>query len=582
MSRLRRCALSSLVLLGCVSLLQAAPPADPMRLVPDAANAVIKIENPRRIVDAVARLPYLAQLRELEAVKEALASTNLRLFEQFLAYYERDLGMDRLEILDKLSGGGVLLSIKYGSPPVVLLVIQSTDEVFLAKFAQTVQRLAESEIKRLEGKEPLVKEQHRGLTTFHVGKDAHAAVLGSALVFSNKREGLNAAVDLHLDGAQKSLLNHKGPTTARKLLPKDPLLWAWFDLEPVLQNPEAQKVFKLPRNDVNQTVLVGSYLDTVGRSSFVSVGVYQEADGFRTTIRLPGGRAGVHEALTTHVPPLGQVGSRPLLEPHDVLFSTSYYFDIAAFWHQRTKLFNETIVKEFEKQDKNPGITTVLGGNRLSQVFDQTGTYHRFVAAHQGKSGYRTRPTQNIPAFAFVLETREPEKFNRTMNFVLRVSGLAAATQFKAKLVEEDCGDQKLIGFRFKEGEDLGRDQNNVRFNFSPCFALVGNQFVACSTMELGRELVDILQREAKDRDQRSSKAVSQTQFYARGGATLLKEIEDTLFAQTSLDQALTPDLAQRQVELLIDLVRRLGVLRLESTWHPQSFQFDVQWKLGS
>lgn len=581
MSRLRRCALSLACLLACNSLLRAAPP-DPLRLVPDVANAVIKIENPRRIVDAVLQLPYLAQVRELEGVKEALASTNLRLFEQFLSYYERDLGVDRLEMLDKLGGGGVLLAIKYGDPAPVLFIVQSTDEAFLAKFAQTVQRLAETEIKRLDGKEPLVRERYRDTATIRFGKDLHAALLGSALAVANKKEALTAAIDLHLDGPNKSMLRHKGPTAARKLLPKDPLVWGWFDLEPVHKNPEVEKAFKLPRNDVNQTVLLGTYLDTIGRSPFVSVGVYRDAQGFRTTIRLPGGRDGVHEALTTHVPPVGQPGSRPLLEPHDVLFSTSYYFDIAAFWHNRTRLFNETVVKEFEKNEKNPGATAFLGGNRLSNVFDQGGAYHRFVAAHQGKSGYNRRPTQNIPAFAFVLETRDPEKFTRTMNFVLRVSALATATQFKAKLVEEDCGDYKLIGFRFKEGEDLGRDRDNFRFNFSPCFAMVGNQFLACSTMELGRELVDVLQQEAKDRDQRSSKAVSQTQFYARGGAALLKEFEDVLFAQTSLGQALPPDIAQRQVDLILDLVRRLGVVRLETVWNPKSFQFDVQWKLGN
>ena len=42
-------------------------------------------------------------------------------------------------------------------------------------------------------------------------------------------------------------------------------------------------------------------------------------------------------------------------------------------------------------------------------------------------------------------------------------------------------------------------DVNDLRFNFSPCFCRVGNQYVVSSTLELCRELIDMLVKEQKD-----------------------------------------------------------------------------------
>ncbi|HEV3258750.1 MAG TPA: hypothetical protein VG013_17905 [Gemmataceae bacterium] len=64
--------------------------------------------------------------------------------------------------------------------------------------------------------------------------------------------------------------------------------------------------------------------------------------------------------------------------------------------------------------------------------------------------------------------------------------------------MEETHGDFKIIGYRFPEDASLPADVNNIRFNFSPCFVTVGDQFVACSTLELGHQLVDLLYREMK------------------------------------------------------------------------------------
>src|SRR5262249_47230454 len=141
-----------------------------------------------------------------------------------------------------------------------------------------------------------------------------------------------------------------------------------------------------------------------------------------------------------------------------------------------------------------------LSGIRMSTLLGQAGTYHRFVAAHQPKAAYGKQPKQPLPAFAFVTELRDAEGFSKGVSTVLRGAALLALTQVKIKIVEEKHNGCDLVGWRFDEEAPFKRDVNDIRFNFSPCFATVGNQFFAASTLELGREMIDLLKKEEHDR----------------------------------------------------------------------------------
>src|SRR5262249_20254944 len=57
-------------------------------------------------------------------------------------------------------------------------------------------------------------------------------------------------------------------------------------------------------------------------------------------------------------------------------------------------------------------------------------------------------------------------------------------------------GPHTIVGYRFPEDEPLKGDDRNVRFNFSPAFVVVGDQFVVSSTIELARELADLLDKD--------------------------------------------------------------------------------------
>jgi len=563
------------VLVGAGSVRAESPPPSPLRLIPDVADVVIEVKNPRQLVEAIVTLDAVKGFMGLEAVQEFYDSTTSRRFYQLLAYFEKELGAKWPELLDKLGGGGAALSVQFGPDPApAFLVLQGKDEALLRKFFKLALEIGEGELARNESKEKPEKGEYRKIETVHIGDKFYAAVAGSALLVSNQEKALQAGIDLHLDGDKKSVAHSAGVAEAKKLLPPDPLATAWLNLESVRKAPGADKIFTLPRNDANLTILFGNYLDLAARSSYLCAGFYRKGESLLTTIRVPSGREGMTAELELHAAPADQPGIRPLLEPKGVMYSNSSYLDVGKFWEQREKLFTKEQVKGFEDLDKNSG--RFLAGTQFSKLLTQVHPYRRIVVANQSKPGYKTSPKQPIPAFAVVVEMKDPEAFSKSMDTILRGVALLVGSQAKLKLVEEKHGDYMLVGYRFPEDVPLKGDDTDIRFNFSPCFVAVGKQFMAASTIELGHELIDILEKEAKDPG-KPLKSSSMQRVYGSGGVEYLKSLERLLVTQVILSQAATPDSAKAQVRDFLAWVRALGNVEIDTVYGDKDSRIDLR-----
>jgi hypothetical protein len=572
------------LLLAAVALLVAASARaespDPLRLVPQEADVVLQAKDPRKLVETVTALQAFQDLQAVGQVKEFLDSTNYRRFLQLVAYVEKEMGAKWPDLLDRVAGGGVVVATKIAPDPApALFVVQGKDEKAVQQFAKLALDVIEQELARQESKDRIETGSYRDVKTHSIGKQFNAAVVGSAFLVSNNDKGLEAAIDLHLDGPKKSLAATAAMADARKLLPADPLLVAWLNLEKAHAAPEAKGSFKLPRDVFPFTILFGGNLDVFGRAPFVCAGVYAEKDGFLATLRLPAGKDGMSADRFAHVPPDKGVGSLPPLEPKGALFSTSFYLNVGQFWEHRAELFSKDEVKAVEEFDKNSA--TFLGGTSFSQLLAAAGSHHRFVAVSQTKPGYKVKPKTEVPAFAVVTEMADPDTFGPTVETGLRSAALLGSVQTGLRLKEEKHGDVNIVGYRFPEDKPLKADVNDIRFNFSPCFFQLGKHFVVSSTIELGHELADLLIEEDKGPKDKGQPAAVRSMLYARGAAESLKATEDILVTQAILDQALTPAEAREQVRKLIDVVSKLGVLTTESRYGEKDWRYDFKLTLG-
>ena len=552
---------------------------DPLRLVPEQADLCVKLERPQVFLHLIRHNELIKQFQKIEAIREFYGSTNFKRFTQLVAFFEKEFGASYPEIIARLTGGGIAYSIQFGGDVPQLLVIQGTDEQTLRRFVETAARVVDEELARREAKERIERSKYRNIETMHIGKQVHAAVAGAALLISNKREAIEKALDLSLDVGKKSLSGRAEVKEARELAGNDAIAWMWLGLEKAHKNPPVKDLFRLPRDEGFFTVVLGGILDVAGRSPFVCAGLHPEDHGFLLSFRMPRGRSEMTEALAGIVPRTADSGGRPLLEPPGVLYSANIYLDLGKLWEQRAKLLNDKQVKTVEEADKKTAV--FLAGSPVSKLLMQAGGHHRIVVTHRSKPSYKVAPGQTYPAFAFVFELREPEAFSKKMEANLRAGALLASTQVKLKTVEEKHGDLKIVGYRFPEDGQFAADTENIRFNFTPCFVTVGNQFILSSSIELCHDLIDIVKKETTANDATSKAAVPlRERFYAEGGAQVLEYYRDRLFTQTILDQAIPPEQAQQEVQALIDIVRRLGVLEISDSYMEKNFRLDFRLRL--
>ncbi len=556
-------------------------PPTPLRLMPDQADLLIQSAQPRRLVETLTAGDLLKQLQQLAPVREFFDSTNAHRFLQLVAYFEKEMGLPWPQLLDRLAGRGIVAGVQFSpNPAPVLLVIEGEDNQLTQQFFDLALKIAEQELTRQEAKEKPIKGSYKEYNTVRFGTELHAAVAGSALLLSNSEKALHAGLDRHQNGGKQSMAEVSGVGEAGQLLPPQPLVSLWLNMKKIRQSPEAKAAYQAPpRDDPVLTIALGSYLNLLGRTPFVCAGIYVEKDGFLATIRTPRGREGMGADKLLHIPPAGAPGSRPLLKPKYVLYSESKFFDIANIWKERDKLFNEKQAKQFDSAEKKAA--PFLVGTRLNKLFMQAGPYYRFVAVHQSKIGYKTTPKISIPAFALVWELREPEPFSKSMETLLRGLALLTGSNVNLKLVEEQYKDCKLIGYRFPEDKPSKGDVNDLRFNFMPCFTRVGDQFVVSSTMELCRELVDLIHKEG-NAPTRGQAATTRQCLYSSGAAAYLQTIEDLLVTQVTLDEAVTPVEGRQEVKVFLDMIRKLGAFSLEAHFHDKTSQYDIRLRTGS
>jgi Protein of unknown function (DUF3352) len=554
-------------------------PASPARYIPLQPDLLLGVPSPRDVVEALLALEPLKQLPETAPVREFYDSTNFLRFKKLVAYFEKELGSPWPELLDRLAGAGAVFALKQESPKAsVLVVIEGRDPSVVQKFFKLSSEIIDQELGRQEAKEKLERATYRETPTIQVGNEFHAAAVGKVILISNSKKTLQAAMGRVLSNeSDAAAVANMGQ--AQKSLPPNPLAWGWLNLETIRKTPQGKEVFAQPRNEAAFTVTLGGWLDMARRSPFLCGGVYRDERGFRATLQMPAGRQGMPEEITVHVPPSDEAGALPLLEPNGVVMSTSYYLDLSKFWSERTKLFNAQQVKALEEFEQKSG--PFLLGNRLGKLLARAGTHHRFVVTNNSDDykGGSAKEAKLRLGYALVIDGRD-KNFAKAVGSVLRGAALLLGTQVKLQQVEEKHGSTTLVGYRVPD-EFLNRPENRnnpLSYITSPCFAAVGDQFVVCSTMELGRELIVLLEKQAVEKSKAAHPFSTQTRVYARGAAGLLRAAEEQLIGQAILNQAVNPAEAKEQMDKSVDWVSRLGQMRIEAQYGQHDFRLEIRY----
>ena len=208
-----------------------------------------------------------------------------------------------------------------------------------------------------------------------------------------------------------------------------------------------------------------------------------------------------------------------------------------------------------------------------------SGPHHRFVASikNYGLAYEDVLPEQFLPAMALVTSMRDP-KFGDGMSSALRAAGFIATLKFKLKMTETEHDGVKIISYHFPVKGEYPGDDTNLRFNFVPSFAVVGESFVVASRPELIIDLIPELTKTPSD--SAMSQAVWRGELYAHGAASAIEQNPDPFVTNTILTQGVGLTEAKQQVQTLTDWINTLGKFDITIDHDTDAYKFTVEWKL--
>jgi hypothetical protein len=436
-------------------------------------------------------------------------------------------------------------------------------------------RALDDELERQGSKDRVARGTQAGADTARLGQEFHAARVGAALLISNRAEALTAALAQQSDRAG-SLAAKPSVAAARAALPADPLVWLWLDFAAVRAVPATRDFLDSTRNDFLFQMVFGGTLGSLRNSDFVAAGLHRDGRGLRLAVRLPAGRGGFPTGYALHTPAGDGPGSLPLLEPPGVLYSQSFYLDIGHAWAKRRGLFTAEFNGQIEKAEKD--VSKILPGSaKLGELLEAWGPHHRLVVVNRTTQPYKTQPGRVVPGFGYVASARDP-KFLTGVPAALRAAGLIASLQLGLKMSETTHDGVKIVAWRFSEAKALPDDPDGLRFNFEPCFAVVGDSLVVGSTVEVCEALIPEVRRTAA---LPGAAAVWRAKGYATGAADALAAAPDPLVTDAVLRGGVGLGEARRQVDALAAWLKTLGTLRIQIDEAEREYKFDLTWNTG-
>jgi hypothetical protein len=547
--------------------------ADPLDSVPASAQAVIVSDDPRKLAEAITTLDAFKDAQKLGPVRQVYDSATVRRYLRMLGFAEKMLGAKWQELLDQLGGNGVALAFQLGNDAApAILVVEAKDEEQLTKAMALGVQVIDEELAR-QGVPQRVKWTKLGdADAASVGDDIHFARVGTTVLVSNKAEGIKAAIEQRAAGRSRP---HKARADAAKALPKNPLAWVWLDFAAVKESKQAKDFFDSSRGQFLFTLVAGATIDCLRRADFVAAGLYRESNGFRLAVRIPAGRDGLWDELAMHVPPKGTPGSLPLLESPGTIYSQSMHLDIGYMWKHRDVLITGDDKKNFEMAEKQ--VSKILPGSvKLGELLEMWGPHHRVVVVNHDTRPYKREPALKLPAFGYVATMRD-KKFGTTADIVGRSIGVVGSLQFGLKMTEYDIDGVTLVGYRFPENKELDQDPDGVRFNFEPCFAVVGDELVVASTVELGKKLIAELKKPSRGE---ASPAVIRAKGNAREAAAALAGFSEPLITDAVLGRGIGLADARQEVADIIAFVKTLGTAQVELDIADTEYRVNVVWAI--
>jgi hypothetical protein len=538
-------------------------PTAAARCVPPDAILGLEISRPKALLDLACSPKLIEAVTSLPAYQRAAAAGKLAEMQAGIAFLESRLGVKWPEALDKLLGGGLLVTVHPQEG--VLLIVDAKDGQLLGDLHQVLLEIAQGEAAKAGQPDRVRSKPYAGETVWTFGGNEAHVLLGNRLLLANRAALLNEALDLRAKGTE-SLASERAYQGAKQAAGQQALGLAFANLKVLKQLPNVRKALARPDNPL-AALLLAAVPEAAAQADWLGVALNLQETTLRLRAVLDAQPASAGSKAAFAVPRPGD-GALPNLAVPGLIAGVSLYRDLHAFYAAKDELFPERTsgLILFENM---MGIF-FSGRDLTDEVFAETRPEIRLVVARQSYDPAVGTPRTQLPGFAAVFRVKHAEKagemaeeaWQKALGLVNFTRGQKAEPGL---ILDRDVHDGIRYSLsRFATSEIKDKTDLDVRFNFRPALARVGDFLVLSSTDGLAKDLIDALKKEAAQ----SVRALAQTHSLIEVDgaqlASILKANRGAMVRQSMVEKGKSQQQAENDFDILVDLLGRVGRVKLD------------------
>lgn len=539
------------------------PEPPPEQLVPEDAVLVLRLSEAKPLLDLLLSEALIGAIEASPAYRAKAAEPGAQQLRNFVAYLESKFETDWPTIVRKLAGGGLTWAIGPGQSQ--LLVVDAEDAKMLKEINDVLFFLVKNDAANRGADRRVGSAEYRGVTGWTFGPGEAHAIVGNRLILSNEPAALRAALDRRAEPDSPSIHRRNDYQQAAKALGAQSG-WLYADMTKLKHLPGLAEALEPGDNPLAVLLLAGAQ-EPLRASSTVALGF--RVEGRTISLRLTGdGQADASGPARFALPTRPDDGAMPPLEVPRRLAAASFYRDLHGFYAAKDELFPQRTsgLIFFENM---MGIF-FTGRDLTEEVLAETEPELRLVVAEQQYSAEVGTPAVQIPAMAVVLRMKNPKTFSRVVEEAWQKAiGLVNFTRGQQALpgliidrpVHSDVK-YTLAFFAPPEGGD--RSAVDLRFNFQPSLAVVGDRLVLSSADALTRDLIDALEAEQA----RGAKPIAGAQSIVRLDGKQLHSIlvanREAIVRQNMVEKGASAEEAGAAIDLLLNILEQVDSLSVD------------------
>lgn len=544
---------------------EAADPSAPAaHMVPSDAIVGLEIARPKTLLDLALSPKTLDTITSLPFTRRMTSDGKFGELQAGVHYLEGRLGVKWPDALRRLLGGGVLMTVHPHEG--LLVVLDAEDGDLLARLHQAIVEIAEGQAAK-EGQANRVRSKdYAGVKVWTFGKDEAHAVLGCRFIWTNRAALLKEVLDLRAKKGE-GLASQPVYQGAKKAAGSEAVAVAFANLKVLKQLPAIRNALTRRENPM-AVLLFAAMTDALNGADWLGLGATVQQGEIRMKATLDARPASADSKIAFAVPKHAQEGAMPNLAVPGFIAGVSLYRDLHGFYASKDQLFPERTsgLIFFENM-----MGIFFNGRDLTdEVLIETRPEVRMVVAQQSYDPAVGTPRVQFPAFAAIFHLQHParagemaeEGWQKALGLVNFTRGQKAEPGMI--IDRETHSGVRYSVARFSTVDLKEKTDIDVRFNFRPSLARVGDTLVLSSSEGLAKDLIDALQKEVSQGVKALALAHSVIEVDGARLASILEVNRNAIVRKNMVDKGKTQQQAQSEFDFLTGLLHYLSSVKLD------------------